>query len=45
MVQRWFRKVQGCVDEIFVIKTVMEEYLGKDKKLYGAFMNLQKAYK
>ncbi len=24
--------------------TIVEEYLGKDKKLYAAFMDLEKAY-
>ncbi len=35
---------RGCVDQIFAMKMLVEEYLGKDKKLYAAFMDLQKAY-
>ncbi len=38
------RKGRGCVDEIFATKMLMEEYLGKDKKLYAAFMDLEKTY-
>ncbi len=34
----------GCVDQIFAMKRLVEEYLGKDKKLYAAFMDLEKAY-
>ena len=39
-----FRKGKGCVDQILTIKIMVEEYLGKDKKLYAAFMHLEKAY-
>ncbi len=39
------RKGRGCVDQIFAMKRLVEEYyLGKDKKLYAAFMDLGKAY-
>ncbi len=38
-----FRKGRGCVDQIFPMMLV-EKYLGKDKKLYAAFMDLEKAY-
>ncbi len=41
--QGGFRKGRGCVDEIFAMKMLVEEYLGKDKKLYSAFMDLEKA--
>ncbi len=34
----------SCVDQIFVIKMLVEEYLRKDKKLYVAFMDSEKAY-
>ncbi len=37
-----FRKGRGCVGQIFAM--LVEEYLGKDKKLYVAFMDLEKAY-
>ncbi len=42
--QGGFRKGKSCVDQIFAIKMLMEEYLGKDRKLYAAFMDLEKAY-
>ncbi len=42
--QGGFRKGRGCVDQIFAMKMLVEEYLGKDKKLYAAFMDLEKAY-
>ncbi len=29
---------------VFAMKMLVEEYLGKDKKLYPAFMDLEKAY-
>ncbi len=34
----------GCVDQIFAMKRLVERYLGKDKKLYAAFMDLEKPY-
>ncbi len=42
--QRGSRKGRACIDQIFVMKRLVEEYLGKDKKLYTAFMDLKKAY-
>ncbi len=42
--QGGFRKGRGCVDQIFAMMMLVEEYLGKDKKLYAAFMDLEKAY-
>ncbi len=41
--QGGFSRRKSCVDQVFVIKMLVEEYLGKDKKLYAAFMDLQKA--
>ncbi len=38
-----FRKGKSCVDQIFAIKMLVREYLGKGK-LYAAFMDLEKAY-
>ncbi len=32
------------MDQIFAIKMLVEEYLGKDRKLYAAFMDFKKAY-
>ncbi len=42
--QGGFRKGRGCIDQIFAMKKLVEEYLRKDKKLYEAFMDLEKAY-
>ncbi len=38
-----FRKGRECVDQIFAMKTLVEDYLGKDRKLCAAFTDLQKA--
>ncbi len=35
---------EGCVGQIFETKRLVEEYLGKHKKLYAAFMDLEKVY-
>lgn len=42
--QGGFRKGKECVDQIFAIKMIVEEYLGKDETLYTAFMELEKSY-
>ncbi len=42
--QGGFTKGRGCVDQIFAMKRLMEEYLGKARKLYAAFIDLEKAY-
>lgn len=45
--QGGFRRGRGCVDQIFVLyshKSVVEKYIGKDKRLYAAFMDLEKVY-
>ncbi len=42
--QRGFRKVRGCVDQIFEMKILVEKYIEKDRKLFAAFMDLEKAY-
>ena len=34
-----FRNGTGCIDQIFAIKIMIEEYLGKGEKLYAAFMD------
>ena len=41
---RGYRKRKGCVSQILVIKMMVKEYLGKDEKLYAAFMDLEKMY-
>ena len=42
--QGGFRKGKGCVDQIFVLRNIVEKYLEKGKKVYAAFMDLEKAY-
>ena len=33
-----------CVDQIFAMEIMVEEYLRKAEKLYTAFMNLEKTF-
>ncbi len=42
--QGGFKKGKSCVDQIFAVKMLLGEYLRKDRKLYAAFMDLEKAY-
>ncbi len=42
--QGGFRKGRGCVDQNFAVKILVEKYLEKDRKLFAAFMNLEKPY-
>ncbi len=42
--QGGFRKGRGCVDQIISFRMVVEKILEKRKKLYAAFMDLEKAY-
>ncbi len=42
--QGGLRKGRGCVDQIFCFRMVVEKILAKGKKLYAAFMDLEKAY-
>ena len=39
-----FRKGRGCVDQIFSLRMIVEKMLAKGKKVYAAFMDLEKAY-
>ena len=39
--QGGFMKGKGCIDQIFSVKMLVEKYLGKGKKLYAAFMDLE----
>ena len=32
------------MEQIFAINMMVEEYFGKDEKLYAAFMDLEKTY-
>ena len=42
--QGGFRKGRGCVDQIFSLRMIIEKMLVKGKKVYAAFMDLEKAY-
>ncbi len=42
--EQCFRKGRGCVDQIFALKRLVKKYLEKDRKLFAAFMDLEKAY-
>ncbi len=45
--QGGFWKGRGCIDQIFSVKILvekMEKYLEKDRDLFAAFMDLEKAY-
>ena len=37
-----FRSGGGCIDQIFVLKQLVEKYREKRKKPYGAFIDLEK---
>ena len=39
-----FRRGRGCVDQVFVMKQMSEKFICKNKELYVAFMDLEKAY-
>ena len=39
-----FRKGKGCMNWIFVIKMMVQEYLEKDEKVNAAFMEQENAY-
>ncbi len=42
--QEGFQKGRGCVDEIFAVKILVEKYLEKDRNLFAAFVDLEKAH-
>ncbi len=42
--QEGFWKGRGCVDQIFAMKILVIKYLQKDRKLFAAFMNFEKAF-
>ena len=44
MEQGGFRSGRGCVDQIFVLKQLVEKYREKRKELHVTFMDLEKAY-
>ncbi len=39
-----FWKGRGCIGQIFAVKILVEKHLEKDRKLFIAFMDLEKAY-
>ena len=43
-VQGGFRRGRGCTDQIFIVRQVCKKYIGKDKDVYFAFLDLEKAY-
>ena len=42
--QAGFRSGRGCIDQIFMIRQLTEKYLEKDKKMYAAFIEMEKVY-
>ena len=42
--QGGFREGRGCVDQIFTVRILAEKYLERGKRLYLAFVDLEKAY-
>ena len=43
-VQAGFRQGRGCTDQVFTLRSIINKHLDKDKKVYCAFMDLEKAY-
>ena len=39
-----FSEGRGCVDQIFAVRQLCDKYLGVNKEVYMAFMDLEKAY-
>ena len=42
--QGGFRSGRGCIDQIFAVKRIVEKTIEKDKKVYMAFVDLEKAH-
>ena len=42
--QEGFRVGRGCVDQVFVVRQVVEKTIEKDKEAYMAFVDLEKTY-
>ena len=42
--QGGFRVRRGCVDKMFAVRQVIEKEIEKDKVVYAAFVDLDKAY-
>ena len=41
--QAGFRSGRGCIDQILVIKQLVEKHLEKGKKMFATFVDLKKA--
>ena len=41
--QGWFRAGRGCNDQIITVRQIMEKTIEKDKVVYMAFVDLEKA--
>ena len=39
-----FRRGRGCSDQIFAVRQICERMLGKNREVFWAFMDLEKAY-
>ena len=39
-----FAQGRGCMDQVFVVRQVCENYLANGKDVFWAFMDLEKAY-
>src|SRR5678816_1578033 len=42
--QGGFREGRGCVDQVFTLKMLVEKSLERKGKVYGCFLDLEKAY-
>ena len=42
--QGGFRAGRGCIDQVFAVRQVFEKVIKKDKVVYAAFVDLEKAY-
>lgn len=42
--QGGFRPGRGCTDQIFSLQQIVEKYLSRNKRVYCAFVDLEKAY-
>ena len=42
--QGGFRVRRGCVDQLFTVRQVIEKVIEKEKVVYAAFVDLEKAY-
>ena len=42
--QGGFREGRNCIDQIFILRQIMERVIKKNKKMFIAFVDLEKAY-